>query len=196
MARDYAKKNTTKKPKRKKNTQEVETPSLIMWIIALILITLFISGLFYLHRFKQHSNAHKVLAPLAKGHHVKKNNPIKFEFYSSLSKNIDDEPTLDKPNKTPMAPAVDLTHKQQPPKTTTHHYLIQVASFKHYQDADDTKAKLLLSGFTGVDVKKVKVNNVDWYRVIIGPYANLKDIKKIQQQLQKKHIQSLLIKED
>ncbi|KTD43740.1 SPOR domain-containing protein [Legionella quateirensis] len=50
-------------------------------------------------------------------------------------------------------------------------FLVQVAAFKARQDAEHMKGLLILKGF---DVNVVPVTNAhgNWFRVVVGPYAN------------------------
>lgn len=50
-------------------------------------------------------------------------------------------------------------------------FLVQVAAFKARQDAEHLKGLLILKGF---DVRVVPVTNAqgNWFRVVVGPYAN------------------------
>lgn len=78
---------------------------------------------------------------------------------------------------------------------TTHHpshYIFQVASVQHFNEADRLKAQLSLQGYK-VHIKKAKVGQQAWHRVIIGPYAK-EEALRIQSQLQKNHYQIMMIK--
>lgn len=50
-------------------------------------------------------------------------------------------------------------------------FMVQVASFKTKQDADNMKAKLTLKGF---DVSVIPVSNArgNWFRVVVGPFPD------------------------
>lgn len=58
-----------------------------------------------------------------------------------------------------------------PAKAKQGAFLVQVASFKARKDAEQMKGTLILKGF---DVSVVPVTNTqgNWFRVVIGPYAN------------------------
>lgn len=77
--------------------------------------------------------------------------------------------------------------------TQTKKYHLQVGSFRHYKDADRLKAALLLDGFN-VSIKSYNNENVTWYRVFVGPYANLKQAKQTQLSLEEAE-HNCLIKE-
>lgn len=58
-------------------------------------------------------------------------------------------------------------------------YVVQLASFRYYSQAEKFKAKLLLKGF---DVKIATVNrgSLQWYRVMLGPFGNQGEAQKAQ----------------
>lgn len=193
MSRDYAKKNS-------KSKQTIERPSKLMWFIAFMLIAIFVLGLYYLHGFTR-VNSHEQKQPSMTKKHTNKQSkkPIKFEFYTSLPNTENAQPTTVEhqvAQHEKEAPIVDVTHKNSQQghaaSNDTNTYILQIASFKQYQDADDLKAKLLLSGFNAT-VQKANVKGTAWYRVLVGPYTNLKSVKAAQGQLSEKHIDSLLL---
>ncbi|HAZ7572204.1 SPOR domain-containing protein [Legionella sp. PATHC032] len=63
-------------------------------------------------------------------------------------------------------------------------YLVQVASFKARQDAEQMKGMLILKGF---DVSVVPVTQAqgNWFRVVVGPYPNKALAQKAQINLAK-----------
>lgn len=58
-------------------------------------------------------------------------------------------------------------------------YVVQLASFRYYRQAEKFRAKLLLKGF---DVKIATVNrgSLQWYRVMLGPFGNQGEAQKAQ----------------
>lgn len=58
-------------------------------------------------------------------------------------------------------------------------YLIQVAAFNKHQDAEHLKVSLLLHGFD-VKVSPFLKENVNWYRVIVGPFPSRAQALKAQ----------------
>lgn len=58
-------------------------------------------------------------------------------------------------------------------------YLIQVASFKNRQDAERMKATLTLKGFD-VSIATASQQNVNWFRVIVGPFGSRIQAEKTQ----------------
>lgn len=58
-------------------------------------------------------------------------------------------------------------------------YLIQVAAFKNRQDAERMKATLSMKGFD-VNIATINQRYINWYRVIIGPFASRDDAERAQ----------------
>lgn len=73
-------------------------------------------------------------------------------------------------------------------------YLIQVGSFKNAADADSFKAKLALLGIES-RVQTVTIDNsATWHRVQVGPISGRDKADKLQKQLKKNGIDSLLMR--
>ena len=69
----------------------------------------------------------------------------------------------------------------------SHHYALQLAAFRNYQDADELKAKLILQGYP-TTISSATVNGSVWYRLSIGPYATTADAKIVQAKLEQTHL--------
>lgn len=62
-------------------------------------------------------------------------------------------------------------------------YVLQVGSFKQYEDADRAKAQLALNGIQA-KIHRVVINGTDvWYRVHVGPYTDLDTIRTMRSRL-------------
>jgi cell division protein FtsN len=73
-------------------------------------------------------------------------------------------------------------------------YLLQVASFRNFEQADRLKAKLTLSGFE-TDTQEVTVNGKDtYYRVRVGPYSSLGSLNEARSKLKTLGHDSILIR--
>lgn len=68
-----------------------------------------------------------------------------------------------------------------------HHYALQLAAFRRYQDADELKAKLILQGYP-TTISNATVNGTQWYRLSIGSYTTVADAKSVQAKLEKTHL--------
>ena len=86
-----------------------------------------------------------------------------------------------------------LTETKQP-GVAKESYILQLASFKNFSDADQLKAKLSLLGYN-VSIQTINgANGEKWHRVRSGPYAQLSQAEQHRQQLQQQHINSILLK--
>lgn len=72
-------------------------------------------------------------------------------------------------------------------------YVVQLASFRYYSQAEKFRAKLLLKGF---DAKIVSVSrgSLQWYRVMLGPFVNQMEAKKAQISFQSREHLSGMVK--
>ena len=61
-------------------------------------------------------------------------------------------------------------------------YILQVGSFKQHKAADQVKAKLALLGFTAY-IEPGVINGEGVFRVRIGPYTNLTNLKSVRERL-------------
>lgn len=108
---------------------------------------------------------------------------VKFEFYNLLPK----EKVTIPGNNTPTVPI-----NQQKPVDNSH-YLLQVASLKHFSDADTMKAQLIMKGFAA-QVKKIKVKGNLWFRVQIGPFTSMDAALTAQNKLRKDNHDAIIRK--
>ncbi|WP_028388245.1 SPOR domain-containing protein [Legionella fairfieldensis] len=139
----------------------------------------------------------------------------KFEFYTLLAKDkVNSATSLSRPHpqanitesqsmapRSPQSPlGATLTEKiENKPvavsaSTNKETYLVQVASFRNRQDAEHMKALLTLKGFD-VSVSATIQHQMDWYRVIVGPFATKEDAEKVQFTLaQSEHVKGMIRK--
>ncbi len=135
------------------------------------------------------SNAHKIIQP-------------KFEFYTLLSKD-NSPPVVAHPEMTTSTATVEPINPVRPVETpnkiavqqsimkpiavinsshTTNKYWVQIAAFTKRLDAEHLKAKLALKGYMTMVVVANK-DNINWYRVISGPFHDQLAAKKMQNTL-------------
>lgn len=75
-------------------------------------------------------------------------------------------------------------------------YLVQVASFRNFREADHMKGSLAMKGFV-VKIVTANQQNVNWYRVIIGPFASRAQAQKAQLAFARtEHIMGMIRKMD
>lgn len=65
-------------------------------------------------------------------------------------------------------------------------FIVQVASFRSYNQAESLKAKLALKGFESKIQSISMRNNNIWYRVYLGPFDDKGNAKSIQSKLESK----------
>ncbi|MFK7954564.1 MAG: SPOR domain-containing protein [Lysobacterales bacterium] len=74
-------------------------------------------------------------------------------------------------------------------------YLLQVASVRRADDAERMKAELAFLGVVA-QVVEVKINDVRWHRIRVGPVANLRELDGIKRQLQNAGYNVLVLSEN
>ena len=108
-----------------------------------------------------------------------------YEFYSVL------------PEMEVVIPVEELqqrTRRSEASATKRGPYLLQVASFQSFADAERTKARLALLGIIA-QVQSVNVNGQDWHRVRVGPYDSSRETERIQRQLLDNGFEAIVLSE-
>lgn len=83
----------------------------------------------------------------------------------------------------PDEPAPSRTKESEPtPEPRKSWYVLQVASYQNFGDADRLKAQLTISGFDAV-IQRVTVEDKEYYRVRLGPYESQRKLKNVRQDL-------------
>ena len=187
MARDYAKRTTTRKPKK------ASTPGWV-WMLGGLLVGLFIAFLVYLQG--QGGEALKGLSlpkPAATDTRAvkkttvpkapkKEESGINFDFYSIL------------PEQEVVIPESELGNTPTPSAEKASYYL-QVGSFKSSDDANARIAELFLLNLEPT-IQKVTVDGGNtWHRVRVGPYTDRRKLDKARRRLQDNGIDFFVIKE-
>lgn len=72
-------------------------------------------------------------------------------------------------------------------------YILQAASFKQLDQADQLKAKLALQGIES-SIQSVKINNDTWHRVRIGPIRNISKLEATRKRLRENGISAIVVK--
>jgi cell division protein FtsN len=73
-------------------------------------------------------------------------------------------------------------------------YWLQAASFRDAKQAEELKAKLALIGLRA-QVADVTINQVSWYRVRVGPYANPGELDAGKRALEQNGMSAIALKE-
>jgi len=176
MPRDYKniKKNTVKK--------ESTFGSLLTFLSGLS-IGLFVAVLVFFYG-NQLADSFDFKRPAAKPENIQaqlvadeeEENSVKipeptFEFYNILqNKEVDISAWITKAPQSRETP------------TEEGNYILQVGSFKRHKAADKVKAKLALLGFTAY-IEPGAINGQGVFRVRIGPYTNLTNLKLARERL-------------
>ncbi|MGR8918669.1 MAG: SPOR domain-containing protein [Gammaproteobacteria bacterium] len=73
-------------------------------------------------------------------------------------------------------------------------YLLQVGSFKRFEDADRAKASLALRGIEA-SIQRVVINGQDvWFRVHVGPLSDAEDIRRMRVRLIENDMDFILLR--
>lgn len=183
------KKTKRRTPQKSKHTRSQKSP--LAWLIGGVFIGFSIAGIIYVktshHAIEQTIKAEeKQLVPhaqnLSQNH---KHHPIKDT--SSPSKNqYDFYNLLASPEENSIAKENDNEESQN----TT--FVVEIAKFNNYNEADNLKAQLTLLGIDNVIIaKKSKAN--PFFKVIAGPYHSRAEASKVQSQLIEHNIHSILV---
>ncbi|MEE2981934.1 MAG: SPOR domain-containing protein [Pseudomonadota bacterium] len=108
----------------------------------------------------------------------------KFDFYTIL-------PEMEVP-----VPEWELSDKddEDEPSLAPGIYVLQVGSFKQFDDADHAKARLALRGITA-RIHRVVINGQDvWFRVHVGPFSGIKDIRAMRIKLIENDMDFILLR--
>jgi cell division protein FtsN len=189
---DYKHRAGSKKKKSKGNT------SCSFWFIGGTLVGAFVVGLLWL----------KLGVGLGSGQvpgmSQPKSSPTKpksdtpkptFEFYTILPEMEvvipDEELMAPEPPETGSNARVEAPAPAQMEQTA---YILQMGSFRKYQDADRMKAKLALIGIEA-EIQKVSINNRDtFHRVRSGPYRGQRQLNAVRRLAKENNIATLVIK--
>jgi cell division protein FtsN len=185
--RDYAKRTTTRKPKS-------QVPGWV-WMLAGLLVGLFIAFLVYLQQIGGTDALKKIAATSSKpapteARTVKKSPPpeppkkkegISFDFYNIL------------PELEVVIPEAELRQEAVTQEKAT--YYLQVGSFKNAADAETRKAELFLLNLTP-SVQTVTIDGSQtWHRVRLGPFTERRKVDQARRRLQDNGIDFIMLKD-
>ena len=173
--------------------------SMTRWVIifSLVVIALFIVGLWFLSRHQGDPPSASQAAPStyqlsdSKAQALSVNSDASqaprsqevFDFYTLLS---------DIQVQTPEVEAYKSTPKNPLKKTNI---LLQAGSFQDLKDANRLRAQLILLNLPNVVVQKaVSTSGSVWYRVRLGPFANRSMLNKAEDILARHNIESIRIR--
>jgi cell division protein FtsN len=109
-----------------------------------------------------------------------------FDFYTLLPELEVAVPEIPKPvREVKVSPKVTKQAKSLS-------YILQVGSFRKYQEADSLKAKIALMGVES-NIQTVHVNNGTWHRVRVGPYRDREQLSRIRDRLRNNNVNAMLM---
>jgi cell division protein FtsN len=163
------------------------------WLLAGIVIGMFISFLIYLREFAPHTLPPEIAqTPLSSEKTLptsiaKPKDPAeRFQFYDILPNTDAEIPSETGPNE-PSSQA-DL------PIQVPGRYLLQVGSFRNEHEAEGLKTHLASLGITA-QINKTPLSEAGrWFRVQVGPFTNLNKLNQTRAELTANNITAILLK--
>src|SRR3569832_2463101 len=92
-----------------------------------------------------------------------------------------------------MEVGVPEAQKNARPSAKPGVYLLQVASFRNFADADGMKARLALLGVESKIETVTGSDNEAWHRVRVGPYSDPRELNRIRTRLLNNNISAIMI---
>jgi cell division protein FtsN len=80
-----------------------------------------------------------------------------------------------------------------PPVERAGSYVLQVGSYRKFQEADRVRAQLALQGIES-KVQRVSVDNDTWHRVRVGPITDLRELNRVRDRLREAEMDVLVIR--
>jgi cell division protein FtsN len=72
-------------------------------------------------------------------------------------------------------------------------YVLQVGSYRKFEEADRVRAQLALQGIES-KVQRVSVDNDTWHRVRVGPVTDLRELNRVRDRLREAEMDVLVIR--
>ena len=117
----------------------------------------------------------------------------KYDFYSVLPEMEVVVPDAEVKSAAATPPAADA----QAAANATQRYMLQAGSFRTSADADALKARLTLMGVGAtVSVQEVNVNGTEYFRVRVGPFADLHGVDAAKRSLEGNGINAIALREN
>ncbi|MCI0654822.1 MAG: SPOR domain-containing protein [Methylococcaceae bacterium] len=188
MTKDY-KHRTSRKGNRQNNGVSIGR-----WLLAVVLLGLFISFLAFLRNPEPPVQPSPVMLkkPVPKKEPepkaVKKTSEApaekpRFEFYTIL------------PEQEVEIPETEIKirkSEEKQGKAKPGRYVLQVGSFRKFKDADRRKAELAMLGIHS-KIEAAKLDDSTWNRVKIGPYTSMTAVDVVRKRLRLQNIDAIVI---
>lgn len=116
----------------------------------------------------------------------------KYDFYSVLPEMEVVVPDAE----VKSAASGDTAPTPPAPPATAQRYMLQAGSFRTTADADALKAKLTLMGVAApVSIQAVNINGNEYFRVRVGPFADLRGVDATKRTLEANGISAIALRE-
>ncbi len=119
----------------------------------------------------------------------------RYEFYELLKKGEVILPESDK-GIAPSTPVPVPVPNAPPADTPSGRFILQVGSYRNFEDADRVKASLALLGMEARIERAVLKTGETWYRVRVGPITDARQMETLRAQMKANGINALLIRVD
>ncbi len=169
-----------------------------LWLLAGIVIGMFVSFLIYLQEFTPNTvqsgqalapsieNTPKTSTPPPPEVAAVEEPPQRFQFYDMP--NADTVPE-EIPETVPETPENPVTNNTPKPAGL---YLLKVTSFREAATAEGLK-KYLVSLNIPATVEEIVEADGKWHRVQVGPFSDLDKLNKIRDKLKKNNFETILV---
>lgn len=132
----------------------------------------------------------------------------KFDFYKILPEmevpvqewELNEKAARAQANATPpantaaAASAVTATPANPAASAETGAYILQIGSYKQFEEADHAKAKLALQGITA-NIQRVVINGQNaWFRVHVGPLSDATELRAMRMKLMESNTDFIVLK--
>jgi cell division protein FtsN len=162
------------------------------YLLAGLVMGLFIAFLVYLQNLPEPAGHRDISGAAAQPEqNGKQAAKPQFDFYKIL------------PELEVVVPALEVKSRQEqsrptPPTPTEElaggeKFVLQVGSFKQFDQADKLKASLALLGITA-DIQQVSVDRDTWHRVRVGPFKDRNSLNVMRRRLQDNDINAITLK--
>lgn len=118
----------------------------------------------------------------------------RYDFYELLKEGEVVIPMPEEPK--PPSVATTVPPPSPPAASSSARYILQVGSYRKFEDADRVKAGLALLGLEARIEMATLSSGETWHRVRIGPLTDLRRVEAAKAQLQSNGMDALLIRTD
>ncbi|MFL0804991.1 MAG: SPOR domain-containing protein [Agarilytica sp.] len=151
-----------------------------VWLFTGAILGAFVMFLLHLSEVSPQDTSYKDQKPIQQ---IEKQKP-RFDFYELL-----------KESDIPILTESESDANEQPTQSGPEvEYLLQVASFKSKEDAEQLRAQLLLLNLTAYTENAKIRNGETWHRVLVGPFKSKSKLSKARSTLLSNHHEALVLK--